>query len=151
VTFGILISLVLGATLDIILLSYGARRLLAERRFSLARTIVAGLAGQALTSQIFTALATGLSHERLPPYGIVIGFGSVGRLDSELRAALQRLLLALDRRDPVALTDALLEVTPGPTTWTSRRSSGRSGRCSSVSWPPGGRPTPPCSPSSSAS
>jgi ubiquinone biosynthesis protein len=44
----------------------------------------------------------------------LIDFGAVGRLDSELRAALQRLLLALDRRDPVALTDALLEVTARP-------------------------------------
>ena len=44
----------------------------------------------------------------------LIDFGSVGRLDSELRAALQRLLLALDRRDPVGLTDALLEVTARP-------------------------------------
>jgi len=44
----------------------------------------------------------------------LIDFGSVGRLDSELRASLQRLLLALDRRDPVALTDALLEVTARP-------------------------------------
>jgi ubiquinone biosynthesis protein len=44
----------------------------------------------------------------------LIDFGSVGRLDSELRAALQRLLIALDRRDPVALTDALLEVTARP-------------------------------------
>ena len=44
----------------------------------------------------------------------LIDFGSVGRLDSGLRAALQRLLLALDRRDPVALTDALLEVTARP-------------------------------------
>jgi ubiquinone biosynthesis protein len=44
----------------------------------------------------------------------LIDFGSVGRLDSELRAALQRLLLALDRRDPIALTDALLEVTARP-------------------------------------
>jgi ubiquinone biosynthesis protein len=44
----------------------------------------------------------------------LIDFGSVGRLDSELRASLQRLLVALDRRDPVALTDALLEVTARP-------------------------------------
>lgn len=44
----------------------------------------------------------------------LIDFGSVGQLDSELRAALQRLLLALDRRDPVGLTDALLEVTARP-------------------------------------
>jgi ubiquinone biosynthesis protein len=44
----------------------------------------------------------------------LIDFGSVGRLDSGLRAALRRLLLALQRRDPVALTDALLEVTARP-------------------------------------
>jgi ubiquinone biosynthesis protein len=44
----------------------------------------------------------------------LIDFGSVGRLDSGLRAALQRLLLGLERRDPVALTDALLEVTARP-------------------------------------
>ncbi len=44
----------------------------------------------------------------------LIDFGAVGRLDSGLRASLQRLLLALDRRDPVALTDALLEVTARP-------------------------------------
>jgi len=44
----------------------------------------------------------------------LIDFGAVGRLDSGLRAALQRLLLALDRRDPMALTDALLEVTARP-------------------------------------
>jgi ubiquinone biosynthesis protein len=44
----------------------------------------------------------------------LIDFGSVGRLDTGLRAALARLLLALDRRDPVALTDALLEVTARP-------------------------------------
>lgn len=44
----------------------------------------------------------------------LIDFGSVGRLDSQLRAALGRLLLALDRGDAVALTDALLEVTARP-------------------------------------
>ncbi len=76
-TFATLISFVLGATLDIILLSYGARRLLAERRFSLSRTIVAGLAGQALTNAIFNALAAGLHKSRLPPYGVVLGFAAL--------------------------------------------------------------------------
>ena len=76
-TFATLISFVLGATLDIILLSYGARRLLAERRFSLSRTIVAGLAGQALTNTIFNALAAGLHKSRLPPYGVVLGFAAL--------------------------------------------------------------------------
>jgi hypothetical protein len=77
VTIATLISFILGATLDIILLSYGARRLLAERRFSLSPTIVAGLAGQALTNAIFNALAGGLGHKRLPPYGTVLGFAAL--------------------------------------------------------------------------
>ena len=40
----------------------------------------------------------------------LLDFGSVGRLDASLRAALQRLLLAMDRGDPLAASDALLEV-----------------------------------------
>ena len=77
-TFPTLISFVLGAALDIALLAYGARRLLAERRFSLSRTVIAGLAGQALTNAIFNALADG-SHgtRRLPPYGVVLGFAAL--------------------------------------------------------------------------
>jgi ubiquinone biosynthesis protein len=44
----------------------------------------------------------------------LLDFGSVGRLDASLRAALQRLLLALDRGDPLGASDALLEVTLRP-------------------------------------
>jgi ubiquinone biosynthesis protein len=78
VTFPTLISFILGAALDIVLLSYGARRLLAERRFSLSRTIMAGLAGQAVTNLIFNALIGGThSPERFPPYGVVIGFAAL--------------------------------------------------------------------------
>jgi ubiquinone biosynthesis protein len=44
----------------------------------------------------------------------LLDFGSVGRLDPSLRAALQRLLLAMDRGDPLAASDALLEVVPRP-------------------------------------
>ncbi|MGH3407823.1 MAG: ABC1 kinase family protein, partial [Streptosporangiaceae bacterium] len=44
----------------------------------------------------------------------LLDFGSVGRIDAELRGALQRLLLALDRGDPVRLTDALLAVVERP-------------------------------------
>ncbi len=79
VTFTTLFSFVLGAALDIALLAYGARRLLAERRFSLSRTVVAGLAGQALTNAIFNALTHGLSlgSRQLPPYGVVLGFAAL--------------------------------------------------------------------------
>ena len=44
----------------------------------------------------------------------LLDFGSVGRIDVGLRAALQRLLLALDRGDPAAMTDALLDVVERP-------------------------------------
>ncbi|MCR6482726.1 AarF/UbiB family protein [Amycolatopsis sp. OK19-0408] len=40
----------------------------------------------------------------------LLDFGSVGRLDAGLRGGLQNLLLALDRGDPAALRDGLLEV-----------------------------------------
>jgi ubiquinone biosynthesis protein len=40
----------------------------------------------------------------------LLDFGSVGRLDAGLRGGLQNLVLALDRGDPAALRDALLEI-----------------------------------------
>ena len=40
----------------------------------------------------------------------LLDFGSVGRLDTQQRSALQNLLLALGRGDPAALRDALLEL-----------------------------------------
>ena len=40
--------------------------------------------------------------------------GSVGRIDCGLRGALQRLLLALDRGDPVMAADALLDLVERP-------------------------------------
>ena len=44
----------------------------------------------------------------------LLDFGSVGRIDAGLRGALQRLLLAVDRGDPAALQDALLEIVQRP-------------------------------------
>lgn len=75
-----LLTFILGATVDVALLAYGARRLLAERRFSLSRTIVAGLAGQALTSSIFFSLASGWhlgAKGPAPAYGTVLGFAAL--------------------------------------------------------------------------
>lgn len=43
-----------------------------------------------------------------------LDFGSVGRLDAALREALQRLLAGVDKADPLAVTDALLELIPRP-------------------------------------
>jgi ubiquinone biosynthesis protein len=44
----------------------------------------------------------------------LLDFGSVGRIDAALRQSLQRLLLGLDRGDPAAVTDALLDVVTRP-------------------------------------
>ena len=44
----------------------------------------------------------------------LLDFGSVGRIDAGMRAALQRLLLSVDRGDPATLTDALLEIVERP-------------------------------------
>ncbi|MEO3825839.1 AarF/UbiB family protein [Actinomadura sp. B10D3] len=44
----------------------------------------------------------------------LIDFGSVGRLDAELRSGLQRMLIAMNRGDAVAVTDAFLEFTARP-------------------------------------
>jgi ubiquinone biosynthesis protein len=80
VAISTLLTFILGATVDVTLLAYGARRLLAERRFSLSRTVVAGLAGQALTSTIFFALASGWHIGARGPslaYGVVLGFAAL--------------------------------------------------------------------------
>ncbi|MGB3329250.1 MAG: AarF/ABC1/UbiB kinase family protein, partial [Thermomicrobiales bacterium] len=44
----------------------------------------------------------------------LLDFGSVGRIDSVLREALVRLLLAFNQRDPVSATDALLDLCERP-------------------------------------
>lgn len=47
-------------------------------------------------------------------HAALIDFGSVGRLDPLQQAALQRMLIALDRRDAAMLCDALLEIAQRP-------------------------------------
>ncbi len=44
----------------------------------------------------------------------LLDFGSVGRLDQHLREAIQRLMVGIDQADPLAVSDALLEVVPRP-------------------------------------
>jgi len=81
------------------------------------------LAGELLDSVLWQIMVDGVFHADPHPGNILLlrdgrlgllDFGSVGRIDAELRGALQRLLLALDRGDPVRLTDALLEVVERP-------------------------------------
>ena len=95
-----------------------ADQLIEERgldRTELARTLL-----RALLSQI---MLHGTFHADPHPGNILLlddgrlallDFGSVGRLDTELQASLQRTLLALNRRDPTALADAFLEVMARP-------------------------------------
>lgn len=92
--------------------------LIAERgldRAALARTLLGTLLRQVVLDGVFHAdphpgNVLLLTDGRLA----LLDFGSVGRLDVTVRAALQQLLLAVDRGDPVAVSDALLEVVPRP-------------------------------------
>jgi ubiquinone biosynthesis protein len=82
VTFTTVLTFTAGAALNISLLAFGARRLLGEQRFSLSRTVVAGLAGQTAGNAIINALAAGvptsLGTKGSPPYGVLIGFVALG-------------------------------------------------------------------------
>jgi len=84
-------------------------------RDELARTLLRALLAQVMLDGVFHAdphpgNVLLLADGRLG----LLDFGSVGRLDTSVRSALQRLLLALDRADPLGATDALLEVVPRP-------------------------------------
>jgi ubiquinone biosynthesis protein len=87
---------------------------IAERgldRGGLARALLGSLLGQVMLTGVFHAdphpgNVLVLADGRLG----LLDFGSVGRLDTSVRSALQRLLLAMDRGDPLAASDALLEV-----------------------------------------
>ncbi|WP_433418685.1 ABC1 kinase family protein [Microtetraspora malaysiensis] len=86
-----------------------------ERGHELARTLLGCLLRQVLVEGVF--------HADPHPGNIMLlrdgtlgllDFGSVGRLDASVRAALQRFLVAMNRQDPLGVTDALLEVVPRP-------------------------------------
>jgi ubiquinone biosynthesis protein len=87
----------------------------AESRAALARDLLGSLLRQVMLDGIFHA-------DPHPGNILLLGdgrlglldWGSVGRIDAGLRDALQRLVLALDRGDPVMLNDALLDVVDRP-------------------------------------
>jgi len=87
----------------------------AQTRQALARELLDSLLGQVMLDGIF--------HADPHPGNILLlsdgqpgllDWGSVGRIDAGLRGSLQRLLLALDRADPVMVADALLDVVDRP-------------------------------------
>ncbi|MEW9530492.1 ABC1 kinase family protein [Microbispora sp. NPDC049125] len=84
-------------------------------REELARTLLHALLDQIMLRGVFHADPHPGNIMLLSGGGLaLLDFGSVGRLDASLRAALQRLLAALDRADPLGVSDALLEVVPRP-------------------------------------
>ncbi|WP_424637884.1 ABC1 kinase family protein [Embleya sp. AB8] len=98
---------------------------LAEReldRGELARTLLGELLRQIMFDGVFHA-------DPHPGNIMVLGdgrlalldFGSVGRIDAQLRAGLQDLLVALGRADPAAMADALLQVVTRPATLDEQR------------------------------
>ncbi|MEV6398530.1 AarF/UbiB family protein [Streptomyces sp. NPDC051907] len=84
--------------------------------------------GRRLAQTLFTALLNQIVHDGvfhadphpgnilLRPDGspALLDFGSVGRIDAGLRDAMAGLFVAVDRGDPAALRDALLEITDRP-------------------------------------
>ncbi|MEU9349536.1 AarF/UbiB family protein [Streptomyces griseoloalbus] len=84
-------------------------------RERLARDLFGCLLGQIMIGGVFHADPHSgnvlvLSDGRLG----LVDFGSVGRIDRMLRASLRELLMAIDRNDPQALSDALLDLVERP-------------------------------------
>jgi ubiquinone biosynthesis protein len=84
-------------------------------RDALARSLLDALLRQVMVSGVF--------HADPHPGNIMLlrdgrlgmlDFGSVGRLDAQLRSALGKMLLAIDHSDPAGLRDALLELVARP-------------------------------------
>jgi ubiquinone biosynthesis protein len=76
-----------------------------------------------LDSMIYQLTQSGVFHADPHPGNILLladgrlallDFGSVGRLDTQMRSGLQNLLLAIGRADPAALRDALLDLVSYP-------------------------------------
>ncbi|MEU0088899.1 AarF/UbiB family protein [Streptomyces sp. NPDC006274] len=110
-------------------------------REALARSLLNCLLGQIMSGGVF--------HADPHPGNILIldddrigllDFGSVGRIDQVLRSSLRNLLLAIDRSDPVALSDALLELVDRPEEIDEERLKRALGRFMARHLTPGTRP-----------
>lgn len=86
-----------------------------EHGAKLAQTLLTALLDQIMYDGVFHADPHPGNILLLPDGSpALLDFGSVGRLDGGLRSAMTGLFLAVDRGDPAALRDALLEVTERP-------------------------------------
>jgi ubiquinone biosynthesis protein len=84
-------------------------------RAQLARSLLHGLLYQITEGGVFHADPHPGNILLLPDGRLgLLDLGSVGRLDAQLRASLQELLLAMGRGDPTALCDALLDLLTRP-------------------------------------
>lgn len=80
------------------------------------------LADDLFSAVLHQVLVTGVFHADLHPGNIfltddglaLLDFGSVGRLDKNSRTALGMVLLAIDREDAIAATDALIDLLDRP-------------------------------------
>ncbi|URN11091.1 AarF/ABC1/UbiB kinase family protein [Streptomyces radiopugnans] len=84
-------------------------------RGELARDLLGCLLGQIMSEGVFHAdphpgNILVLEDGRLG----LVDFGSLGRIDQMLRSSLRNLLMAIDRGDPLAMSDALLELVERP-------------------------------------
>ncbi|GAA1536923.1 AarF/UbiB family protein [Actinomadura kijaniata] len=95
-----------------------AEPIIAEHGLDRAR-----LARDLLTGLLIQIMRDGTFHADPHPGNILLlrdgtlallDFGSVGRLDGQLRASLEHLLVAVGRNDPAAMSDALLEIVTHP-------------------------------------
>ena len=106
----------------------------------------ADLARGLLRSMVYQLTESGVFHADPHPGNIMLltdgrlallDFGSVGRLDAQLRSGLQNLLLALGRGDSAALRDALLDLVTLPR--RARRTAAAAGTRPVYGGPPGWR------------
>lgn len=86
-------------------------RMPSARRADLAQALLGSVLRQVLVAGVFHAdLHAGNVFVADDGDLVLLDLGSVGRLDSAGRAGIGRLLMAVDRGDSIAATDALLEV-----------------------------------------
>lgn len=101
-----------------------------QSREDVARALLAALLDQILRDGVFHADLHQGNIMLLDDGGVgLLDFGSVARVDAELRAGLRQLLLAVDRDDPRAATDALLDVVEAPADLDRSRLTREVGRC----------------------
>ena len=108
-----------------------------------------GLAVGLLNSLLNQIMRDGVFHADPHPGNVLLlddgrlgllDFGSVGRLDPNVQGALARLLVAVERRDPAGLRDALLDLAGQPDDVDQRRLLRDLGRFVARHLSPGKRP-----------